>query len=124
MLNWAYIAGFFDGEGCVNYATSSSVNTHRIRLTFSQAQPRGYKLLGELKEFLESQGCRVANIATSGYIKDKTKQGWQLQIAAKDSTKKIMEAMMPYLHIKKLEVQDALRRQKLFPPRSTRVNFT
>jgi hypothetical protein len=114
-MNWAYIAGFFDGEGCVNYANSGSDRSYRIRLTFSQAQPRGHELLGLMKTFFELNGYRLGKIHTSGRKKEWGKQGWQLQIVAKDSTRKIMENMLPYLHIKKIEVQDALRRQKLFP---------
>lgn len=115
MISWTYLAGFFDGEGCVNYANSGSKRTYRVRLTFSQAFPRGKRLLAEIKDFLEASGCRVANISTSGYMKDEAKQGWQLQVAAKHSTELIMRKMLPHLHIKKLEVQDALRRIKLYP---------
>ena len=115
MITWQYLAGFFDGEGCVNYATSGSTRTYRIRLTFCQSRPRGYTLLSKIKSFLEKNGCQLGKIHTSGYIIDKEKQGWQIQITEKKSTKKIMEALLPYLEIKKIEVQDALRRQKLYP---------
>jgi len=115
MITWEYLAGFFDGEGCVNYANSGSQRTYRIRLTFSQSRKRGYELLFKIKAFLEKEKCKLGKIYTSGYIKDIEKQGWQLQITEKNSTKKIMEALLPYLEIKKLEVQDALRRQILFP---------
>src|SRR5689334_11080880 len=105
MITWEYLAGFFDGEGCVNYANSGSQRTYRIRLTFSQSRKRGYELLFKIKAFLEKEKCKLGKIYTSGYIKD----------IEKNSTKKIMEALLPYLEIKKLEVQDALRRQILFP---------
>lgn len=115
MITWEYLAGFFDGEGCINYANSGSVRTYRVRLTFSQSRPRGYELLGRIKHFLELNGCKLGKIHTSGYIRDKEKQGWQLQIVQKDSVKLILNALMPYLEIKKLEAQDALRRTKLYP---------
>lgn len=115
MITWAYLAGFFDGEGCVNYAHSGGVRSYRIRLTFSQAFPRGHVLLEQIKDFLKQEGCRVGNISTSGYQKEISKQGWQLQITERASTQLIMKAMFPYLHIKKVEVQDALRRQTLYP---------
>jgi LAGLIDADG endonuclease len=115
MITWQYLAGFFDGEGCVNYANSGSKRTYRVRLTFSQAFPRGLVLLNKIKAFLEANECKLGKVTTSGYRRTLDKQGWQLQVTHKASTKKIMEAMLPHLEIKKVEVQDALRRQLLYP---------
>lgn len=115
MITWQYLAGFFDGEGCVNYANSGSARTYRVRLTFSQAFPRGKVLLSKIKSFLESNGCKLGKIHTSGRQATEDKQGWQIQVVRKDSTSKVMKEMLPFLEIKKLEVQDALRRQKLYP---------
>jgi hypothetical protein len=124
MISWSYLAGFFDGEGCVNYANSGSKRTYRVRLTFSQAFPRGKQLLLEIKTFLEANGCKLGQISTSGYQRAIDKQGWQLQVTERQSTELIMKKLLPHLHIKKLEVQDALRRQLLFPPILGRLKGT
>ena len=52
-MTWEYIAGFFDGEGCIGIYPDKS--TTRVLVEMSQAEPQE-RVLYEIQEFLAEHG--------------------------------------------------------------------
>jgi hypothetical protein len=116
MLSWAYIAGFMDGEGSIGICHGLSF-TPCIRI--AQSGQRGLKLLTEISNWIGEQGIH------SSVRSERTKRlpAYIISIQNRDNVAKFINAMMPFLHIKKSECQDALRTMILFP-RRTRGKLT
>jgi intein-encoded DNA endonuclease-like protein len=106
-IDWGYVAGFFDGEGCVSQQD-----------TFSSAVWIGQKyrpVLDEIKQFLDKEEivCKV-------YPSVRKQQLFLLRISAKrENIKKFFKRVLPYTITKRTAVQDALRHMALFPLRNT-----
>ena len=97
----SYIAGFFDGEGCVCISANCSV---RVVV----AQQRTDVLDWMLTEFRGTvQRCKSQNAAK-----------WQ--IANKPDTLKFLKAIRPYLRVKQIEVDLAIKMLELSSTNSTR----
>lgn len=93
-MTYQYIAGFFDGEGCIIIEKRQS---HRLVVDFSQ---KYIKVLGEIKKFL-------------GYGKIKKKSTgniYRLRFKCNDA-KKILKKLIPFLCVKKLQARFALQFQ-------------
>ena len=114
MINWAYIAGFFDGEGNLGYGYRTN-NTFSPRITLCQSKDRGYETLKRIKEFLEQQGLQVGKINKGGYSKLTVHQQWTLQFSSRNSLNIFFKNTLPYLQIKKNQCEDCQRLLKLFP---------
>lgn len=54
-ISWQYIAGFFDGEGCIYQATKHGRQLGHFRLTITQTE---IEVLEKIKGFLEHQGIK------------------------------------------------------------------
>jgi DNA-binding CsgD family transcriptional regulator len=96
IMDWAYVAGYFDGEGHVNFKAYPSrphypmiylswANTHRASLEAMQA----------------FMACGILRSATK---KEGYKQGYELSISRVEDILRVGHAMLPHLLIK----QDAL----------------
>jgi intein/homing endonuclease len=116
-MTWEYLAGFFDGEGCLQ-----TTALRRPYLSVAQSQPRGRQLLEEIKQFLVEQGVTPTKIASVGYTRSKRRHRTQrvrhmhyLVITRRQDVALICRGMFPYLRIKKIEAQDTLRFVTLFP---------
>jgi len=108
-LGLAYVAGFFDGEGCVRtYARHSRFTGCHSRIQISQSGDRGKSVLLEISEFLSTYGI-VSQVNGHEYKNPKYLKGWCLQISRIECVKAFIRLMLPYLHVKKVESQDVLR---------------
>jgi hypothetical protein len=113
MINWAYIAGFFDGEG--NIRKNRFDRSVGINAKITQAGKRGEKVLNEIREFLSLEG--IYSIVKLTRRKGGTWQEcYELLIDRRVDALKFLSSMYPYLHVKKVEAQDHLRFHKIFPP--------
>lgn len=88
-VTWEYLAGFFDGEGCVSVYTHRSQSVPAVRLSIGQQRT---EVLYQIIEFL---GC--GNVS-------KTK----LQIYGRDNVRRVMEGMLPHAIVKARELRLAL----------------
>jgi hypothetical protein len=121
---WAYFAGFFDGEG--HLETPMGTNSTSSHLKISQSGYEGKKLL-EHFVFVFKDQCglpgkmrvrRATQYLDNFVSKPKNpKPHWELQINRRDSVEYILRKIFPYLHIKKVVAQDALRFGIIFPQR-------
>lgn len=111
-LNWDYITGFFEGEGCVtthaNQARRGSVGS---RVIISQAGDQGRKLLEEIQRFLSDHGIRAYLHSRRG---SRQKQ-WNLDICDRKGVVTFLRQVFPLLRVKKLIAQDTIRFFTVFP---------
>jgi len=103
-MSWAYIAGFFDGEGHIG------MQGRGIQLSMAQSRKRGLEVLREIKEFLALHGVK-----SSTYINKNPEKCHSLWVTNRPDIRYLLNLLMPYLHVKKEEAQDHLRYITMFP---------
>lgn len=111
-MSWQYIAGFFDGEGCITLCRDSSFSPN-VQMTQTE-----YSVLEIIKMFLEEHDIpsQIYSWRSQG---PNCKQRWDLRIrGGRQTVKKFLENVIPYLIVKKLKAQDTLRTLVLYPPRN------
>jgi hypothetical protein len=97
-VSWAYVAGFFDGEGCVG-APSSRTGVH---VSVVQKSPR---VLEEIAAFLESHGV------TTSYHRNRSHPArmYSLHASSHEGARAWLEGMLPYLIVKRQCAEDAIQ---------------
>ncbi|SRR6266568_1264772 len=120
-ITWAYIAGFFDGEGCLHALGAGGEGNGRFRATISQAEDLGKRTLQEIADFLTAQGifayiCAHHNRKEQREHPGRRKPMWNLWITQQRSIRLFIEGMLPYLRIKKQRAEDYRRYAILFQP--------
>lgn len=110
VMTWAYIAGFFDGEGNIRMPHRSSG-----QLSLHQADKRGLILFQEIKQFLEGYGIKCS-IHCNKRPTPLGKPMYRLYTYNRHGVATFIKYTFPYLRIKKAECQDLMRYLKLFPP--------
>jgi len=122
MITWPYIAGFFDGEGNINlplYGRGSG----SPRIAIDQTRERGRVLLEGIRSFLDANGIPLSAVyVCRRKVPEKHAEHWTLRIQQRESSIAFLEAVLPYLHIKKTEAQDIVRFSRLYPRLSGRLN--
>jgi DNA invertase Pin-like site-specific DNA recombinase len=123
-MTWAYIAGFFDGEGCLHAvgggAHSETTNKAKFRVTIAQSNPIGRDTLQEIADFLQSH-CIKAYVLKHHNKKEqrlhpgKRRPMWNLWITQRQSIIWFVEGVFPYLRIKKQKAEDYRREVVAFP---------
>ena len=111
-MDWQYIAGFFDGEGCIFISSRKDICTypsrhnksynclHRmVRITLSQ---NDIEVLEKIQEFLT-----LNNIISSIYTNPNNIQH-QLYISKHDSSLKFLENILPFVIVKKIKTLEAI----------------
>jgi len=118
-MNWAYIAGFFDGEGYVGMP----LGRNGLRLNIAQSGNRGKVLLIKIQDFLASKNIHSYIHSTLNYSKDhpRHQEKHNLWISQWDSLEIFMLCVLPYIHIKKLSCQDYLRYMALYPKKAQKL---
>jgi hypothetical protein len=102
-MDWDYLAGFTDSDGCINDQTLRGYKQYRIHWT--QKYEESF-VLDEIKWFLEGQGIGVTEARVSS-----NRSGRQI-IASQKKTRFLLEKMYSHLIVKKKRakmVMDYLR---------------
>lgn len=105
-MNFAYIAGFFDGEGCVH--AQPNIQAHRITIVQSAPQDA---VLHRIKEFLEPLGVKASVRTTRHpYVGRNGLRASMTTLAVCNSASLIvfLSGIMPYLVVKKAKAEQAL----------------
>lgn len=116
-MNWAYIAGFFDGEGSIHVPMGQKfVTSVFISLYQSDQLP-----LLRIQKFLESHGihCKVRQekrIREGPHRIVSKKEQYILEFSKKESAYIFLRSIRPYSLVKKQIVEDCIRYLKIFPP--------
>ncbi len=115
-MSWQYIAGFFDGEGCIRLANEGKGGIGSIQISLHQSANRGLYLLLDIKKFLETNGIVNIGIQTQKKCSQLTKKPMhRLYIYNRVSACIFIRNVLPYIHIKKVECQDILRYMIMWP---------
>lgn len=120
MVSWQYIAGFFDGEGCLTTSTGK-YSTHNFSMCLAQAGDVGKRVLIEIQDFLSAHGVK-SHISSFQPKSDRPRKIMH-QLRANGAKNSIpwIKGVLPYLIVKKTIAQDYLRFSLIFPPRYGRV---
>jgi len=124
-VNWAYIAGFFDGEGSL-YKNGTKCPDGAISYTINIPQAQSRKIILEkIKDFIEERGVKCAIHARYRGIPRTPNHEimWNLRVSARESVKIVIEGMLPYLVAKKLFAQDVWRFYRIYPTLRGRARF-
>lgn len=121
-MSWAYIAGFFDGEGCLNAVGGGSLGSTkskvRFRIQISQTLNVGRDTLEEMAEFLRERGIS-SYVVKHGLARHRRTPKWRqcynLLILRVESVRLFIEGVFPYLRIKKSRAEDYRRMTILYP---------
>ena len=116
-LDWNYVAGFFDGEGCV------STHQNRARrgnfgtvVSMSQGGELGKELLGKIRGFLDERGM-TAHVGIQRHPKSRPNRiMWALRVCGRADVTLFLKTILPHVRMKKLIVQDTLRFLVAYPP--------
>jgi LAGLIDADG endonuclease len=104
----AYIAGFFDGEGCINVIHSNRANgkgSFRLVLYFTNTH---LPVLTWLREVIGT-----GSINPKWRKKPTHKSAWELKICARRNCRILLEAILPYSKIKRDRIELGLEFLKL-----------
>jgi hypothetical protein len=120
-MNWAYIAGFFDGEGSVHVPMGNRCMGSEVAI--HQGWLRGKFTLEEIAQFLASNDirCRVKLRDSPSVLARRHAPMFILRITGGENVRRFYLGVAPYLRIKRTEFQDAMRFRKMFPPYKTRT---
>lgn len=111
-MNWAYIAGFFDGEGHIG-AMSRSNGSFALNFSITQAGVDGELVLKQLATFMSTYNIEARFFYTT-QKEARYKPLHRLYLSTAD-TLKALRFMLPWLVIKRQLAQDILRYRILFP---------
>lgn len=106
-MTWQYLAGLFDGEGNLHTTRAGA-----FRLTISQSRPRGQRLMEDVRAFLQDQQI----IARISHIRYKQATMHYLYLN-RPGIQQAGPQLLPFLRIKKVEMQDMLRFLQIYPRR-------
>lgn len=100
-LDKAYIAGFFDGEGCVGYYNASKTMKHRpayfhASVSVSNVDPRVIKWIADTTGVGK---CRIMR-----FKDNKRRTAYQWEIGKKADVIVFLSAIKPYLKVKDAQV--------------------
>ncbi len=111
-LDWSYVAGIFDGEGCVNIGAGSG----SVSSTIAQSGPKGLVLLEDIATFLRINGirCVVYSTGLAGTGRRKL-ESYRLSVYSFKEAAKFLSCVIPMLRIKRTVAQDLIRYVTLFP---------
>lgn len=105
-MNWAYVAGFTDGDGCITLELSKNkYRSSRIRWAQKESQSA---VLDDIAEFLRLQGLKVStrnfSVARAGHKYPQRELG----ITNAADTRLALHAMLPFLIVKRERALEAL----------------
>ena len=105
-MNWSYIAGFFDGEGCITWSKNQTGKRYPY-LTMSNTNRY---VLDSINRFLLEHGIRSK--VYSWQSKESIVKGWKqkywLAIQDKTSIEDCIFGMIPHLIVKASKAEDTL----------------
>ncbi len=106
-LEYAWLAGFFDGEGCVYLKRdkprggSNRHNTYHLRLILSNTH---LPTMHRVKEILDGEGI-IGKVFSVDNPKHRTRWEWRVNAT---KAERVLRLMLPYLVTKKEQAEIAL----------------
>lgn len=94
-MTWEYLAGFFDGEGCICICKRG--NSHRTLLTINNCNK---EVMDKIDFFLLTSSYRKRKVSTFS-----RKPIYVIDIREQQQIKVILKGMLPYLIVKKRKAE-------------------
>lgn len=116
MISSEYIAGFFDGEGCVTIMFSGKTRQAQLRITITNTDKN------VLDEIQKEVGGRVYPVRGKT-IPTHWKQGYHLDLST-DTAYKLLKRIEPFVIVKRNQVQLGIRFQEFYVSPGRLENFT
>lgn len=126
-INWAYVAGFFDGEGSISFSRRNGGTSCTV-VGLAQSQEHGKTgpptVFVAISEFLRCRQIRhnvyeVGARETPTFVHERAvhtyRTVYHIQIQNRPGITAFLQGVYPYLYVKKQKAEDALRFLKLFP---------
>jgi hypothetical protein len=108
-MSWEYIAGFLDGEGCIEISKAGDGHGYRferVRVRISQSVSQA-AVLDEIAEFLIDNGYRPT-VRTQ----NPQKKNWQgvvrLTLNRAEDNRRFLTKILPHLRVKQENAKEAL----------------
>lgn len=98
-MNWPYIAGFFDGEGCITH------NDKGVRLVITQTN---FKVLEQIKKFV-GFGFIIKPTKRKAHWKD----SWTYYIAKQKDIYSFLQSALKYLVVKRQLAEKTIPKLKI-----------
>lgn len=114
VIDWRYLAGFFDGEGNVRYVENLKTRSRGVSITIAQAE-RNAIVIPLIKTFLEKNGLERVHLYITNYKDNrgyKRQPVYVLKIQNKWDVQKFLEAIKNDLIVKKQDAIEILNRIK------------
>jgi len=113
-VTWAYLAGFFDGEGSLGCSQTRGGRIGSFRVTVAQSGREGLDVLSRARDFLAAEG-----VDAYVYSRKATGMGKRpmhyLCISAFHSLRRFLRGILPYVVVKRVNCQDTMRYLIMFP---------
>lgn len=112
---WAYVAGFFDGDGTIHFHTQKGREHSHIRLQIGQKQPevlekiRGMLQIGTVVQKKEAQ---VKELNGRTY----EQRLWRWAVGSHSEVLWALKNLLPYLTVKKEKATEAIQHLEANPP--------
>jgi len=104
-MSWEYIAGFFDGEGCIYRATKKGKVLNHYRLTITQVNT---EVLYTIKQFLQDNNI-VSRIHERQHLQSpRCRTTTMLVIDNYQNTLPFLNNILPHLIVKKDKAMEAI----------------
>ena len=114
-MNWSYIAGFFDCEGCISEsAQNTDGNAFSRDLRVSMSQQRR-EVLDEINLFLSQCGI-PSRVWHTKHPPKYPGQMFLLVVVGTKDARKFLSAIYHLLIVKRNHAEDAIRRLIIYPP--------
>jgi hypothetical protein len=104
-ISWAYIAGFFDGEGCIGIYPAPTGRSTRVLVEMCQAEPRE-QVLFEIQEFLEAQGISFTHRVTPA--KGRCKPVHKIYTVNRAVASEFLKQIEPFLRVKRAKAKELI----------------
>lgn len=114
VIDWRYLAGFFDGEGNVRYIEYPKTKTKGVVITIAQAKSN-CAVIPLIKTFLEKNGLERVHLYITNYRDNrgyKRQPIYILKIQNKWDAQKFLEAIKNHLIVKRQDAIEVLEKIK------------
>ena len=115
-MNWPYLAGFFDGEGCIHYSTRPYGRYVLVKVSQGWVNERS-GVCGEVLDFLGSNGIRARLTCKSA--RERERFGKHEVIASSaEGCRLWLVGMLPFLIVKRNAAEGAIKHTLLLKRRT------
>lgn len=104
-MTWEWLAGFFDGEGCICYSKRSYGRYAMLHITQCRKHEAECGIIHQIHAFLQQNGVVAGRLME---YDNASTGGWRINIQNAPGVIRMLEGMLPYLRVKREKAKEAL----------------